>query len=307
MPLRIQSVMLVAIALGSTIGCEKDSRAPRFQTADGGVSAPAGSLDMARSSAVTSAEAVAPGAPGQPSDAIRNSAIADSVSKPPSMIIRNGSASVQVDSLERAIAAVQQVAAANGGFVGNTSLSAGEYQVRSATLELKIPVARFDAALNGLKPIGTVESVSTTAEDVGEEFVDVTARSANAKRLETRLIDLLATRTGKLEDVLAVERELARVREEIERYEGRLRFLKTRVAMSTLSVTVHERAPLVSANPGQNVILDAFKNAWRNFVKFVAGGISLLGVLIPMAAIIVAALMLWRRLRGRYTTPRSKE
>lgn len=301
---RLRSALFVAGSLAGAISCQKDSPNSPFQAADGAEAAPAGSFAMERSAIVSSKNA--PTASGSADSTATGAAITDSAPKPPSMIIRNGSASVQVDSLERAVAAVQQLATAYGGFVGNTSLSAGEYQVRSATLELKIPVARFDAALNGLAPIGKVESVSTTAEDVGEEFVDVTARAANAKRLEDRLVDLLATRTGKLEDVLAVERELARVREEIERYEGRLRFLKTRVAMSTLTITVHERAPLVSATPGQNVILEAFKNAWRNFVGFVAGGISLLGIIIPLGALVVAAFFVWRRLRGRGAPPTPK-
>ncbi len=301
---RLCSALCVAVSLASAVGCGNDAQRSPFQAADSAVAAPAGNFAMERSALVSSKDASAPS--GSPQATTASAAITDSAPKPPSMIIRNGSASVQVDSLERAVAAVQQLATAYGGFVGNTSLSAGEYQVRSATLELKIPVARFDAALNGLAPIGKVESVSTTAEDVGEEFVDVTARAANAKRLEDRLVDLLATRTGKLEDVLAVERELARVREEIERYEGRLRFLKTRVAMSTLTITVHERAPLVSATPGQNVILEAFKNAWRNFVGFVAGGISLLGIIIPLGALVVAAFFVWRRVRGRGAPPTPK-
>ena len=60
---------------------------------------------------------------------------------------------------------------------------------------------------------------------------------ATARRLEERLVALLATRTGRLEDVLAVERELARVREESERDQGRLRYLGRCVATSSLSVT----------------------------------------------------------------------
>src|SRR5207237_684198 len=81
--------------------------------------------------------------------------------------------------------------------------------------------------------IGKLESVNVNAEDVGEEFTDVTARMGNARRLESRLIDLLATRTGKLKDVLDVEQELARVREEIDRYEGRLRYLRAHAVLST--------------------------------------------------------------------------
>jgi hypothetical protein len=215
----------------------------------------------------------------------------------PSMIIRDGAVSVRVDSLEPAIAAVQAMATSLGGYVGNTQMYAGARQTRSATLELKIPAARFDAALAGLEPLGQVESVSSTAQDVGEEFVDVSARVANSQRLEDRLVTLLATRAGKLEDVLAVERELARVREEIERYTGRLRYLRSRVSISTLTVTVHEPAPIISGSGVDNVMTTAFKNAWRNFVGFVAGFISLLGVIVPSVVLLVLALLAWRRLR----------
>jgi Domain of unknown function (DUF4349) len=183
--------------------------------------------------------------------------------------------------------------------VANSSISGGRDQVRSATLELKIPAARYDQAVGGLGGIGKVEAVNTNVEDVGEEYVDITARLTNAKRLEERLVTLLATRTGRLEDVLAVERELARVRGEIERYEGRMRFLRTRAAVSTLSVTVHEPMPLLGQNPGDNPIAAAVKAAWRNFVAFIAWMIASLGVLIPVGAIL--ALVWWyvRRRRAR--------
>jgi hypothetical protein len=166
-------------------------------------------------------------------------------------------------------------------------------------LELKIPAQRFDQAINGLGTLGKVESVNATAEDVGEEFVDVTARVNNAKRLEERLIDLLANRTGRLQDVLSVERELARVREEIERYEGRLRYLKSRVAVSTLSVNLHEPLPILGQSPGQNPIAEAIRKAWRNFVGFIAAGIASLGVLIPVAVLVLAGWVIYKRLRKR--------
>ena len=225
----------------------------------------------------------------------------------PSMIIRTGHASLEVDSLESAIAQVRRLAERVGGYVANSSTQTGRDQVRSATLELKIPAARFDEAAGGLDSIGKVEAVNVSAEDVGEEFVDLTARVTNARRLEERLITLLATRTGKLEDVLAVERELARVREEIERYDGRLRFLRTRVAVSTLSVTVHEPAPIVGGSPGANPILDAVRAAWRNFVHFIAALIASLGVLIPVAVLAVLAWLVIRRWLPRRRPPVREE
>ena len=130
----------------------------------------------------------------------------------PSMVIRTGQASVEVDSLEPAVALIRALAGRVGGYVANTAMQTGRGQLRAATLELKIPADRFDEALAGLPPIGKLESVDVNAQDVGEEFVDVTARMTNSRRLEARLIDLLAARTGKLKDVLDVEQARARAR-----------------------------------------------------------------------------------------------
>jgi len=212
-----------------------------------------------------------------------------------SMVIRNGYAGIEVDSLDVAINRVRVLAARVGGYVANTSVQGGRDQLRSATLEVKVPADRFDEALGGLAPIGKVESVNVTAQDVGEEYVDIAARVENAHRLESRLISLLANRTGKLQDVLSVERELARVREEIERYEGRLRYLRTRVATSTLSIAVHERSPIIVPVAGDGPITVAFRQAWRNFVGFIAALISSLGVLVPLGALVFVGWLGLRR------------
>jgi hypothetical protein len=218
------------------------------------------------------------------------------------MVIRNATASIKVDSLEPAVAALRALAARVGGFVANTGVQTGEGQLRSATIEVKIPATRFDEALAGLKPIGKLESANVEADDVGEEYVDVTARMDNSRRLERRLIDLLATRTGKLKDVLDVEQSLARVREEIERYEGRLRYLRAHTAMSTLTVYVHEPLPVVGS-AGTSVMGEAFKQAWRNFVTFLAVLVQSLGVLIPIGVLAAAAWFATRRWRVARALP----
>ena len=100
--------------------------------------------------------------------------------------------------------------------------------------------------------------MQVSTEDVGEQFTDIAARVTNARRLEERLIDLLAHRPGKLQDILAVERELARVREEIERYEGRLRYLKARAATSRMTLSIHEPVPVIETT-GQSPLVDAVR------------------------------------------------
>jgi hypothetical protein len=198
------------------------------------------------------------------------------------MLVRTGRAVLQVDSLEEGIARVRALARHVGGIVGNTTITAGTEETRRAEMELRIPSANFDDAVGGLSPIGRVQSVNVGAEDVGEEYTDVSARVANARRLEARLLDLLSNRTGRLEEILNLEREVARVREEIERYEGRLRYLRTRASVSVLTLTLHEPQTVIGGPPGERPIRDAFLTAWRTFVGLIAGFIASLGVLIPL-------------------------
>lgn len=215
------------------------------------------------------------------------------------MIIRSGTASIQVDTLEAAISRVRALAVRVGGYLANSDIQAVEGGIRSATIEIKVPAERFDELVTGLDPLGRLEHVNVSAQDVGEEFTDVTARVANGRRLEQRLIELIASRTGKLSDVLEIERELARVREEIERMEGRLRYLEAHAAVSSLSLRIHEPAPLVGDEGSIAVLAEAFRQAWRNSVAFAASAIAAMGVLLPVALLAILGLLgvrrAWRR------------
>jgi hypothetical protein len=215
------------------------------------------------------------------------------------MIIRTGQASIEVDSLETSMAELRRIVQRSGGFVADASIQSGKNQLRTATLQVKVPAARFDDLTQALEPLGKLQFVNVAAEDVSEEYVDLTARVANGRKLEDRLIELLRTRTGRLQDVLSVERELARVREEIERMEGRLRFLKTSTSLSTLSVSLYEPAPIVASHPGRSVIGEAFKTAWRNFVGLMAGVIASLGIVVPVVILAWGALIVGKRYKRR--------
>jgi hypothetical protein len=202
--------------------------------------------------------------------------------RPGAMLVRTATITIRVDSLERAIERARALARQMGGVLGGAEISTGEQSQRSASLELRIPSDRFDEALTGVSPLGTVEHSTTGAEDVGEEFVDMGARVVNGHRIEERLLNLLATRAGKLSDVLMLERELARVRGEIERAEGRRRYLGRRAAMSTITLALHEPLPILQRDPGEHPIRDAVVAMWRNFTGLVAFGVASLGYVVPL-------------------------
>ena len=218
------------------------------------------------------------------------------------MLIRTGNASIEVRALEPAIDQVRALAGRLSGFVANTSIQAGDERLRSASIELRIPNDRFDAAVSGLNGLGKLETVQVATEDVGEQYTDIAARVTNAHRLEDRLIDVLARRPGKLQDILAVERELARVREEIERYEGRLRYLKARAETSRLTLSVHEPVPVLEKT-GESPLVDAVRQAWSRFLGLVTLAIGWSGVVIPVGLIASGAWWSMRRRRRGLPQP----
>jgi len=274
--------------------------------------------DEAKSERLQMANEAAPSAPQAPSAVMARRAVAGtavahsdvslgmpipSIDPTGAMLVRHGQASIEVKGVDDALTRMRQTAAQFGGFVANTALRTGEDEERSATLQLRVPSAQFDGAVAALSQLGKVESVNVSAEDVGEEYVDLGARLANARRVEARLAELLATRTGKLSDVLTVEQELARVRQEAERYEARMRWLERRATLSSLDVSIHEKLPLIDSPSGRGPILEAFAEAWERMVSFVAWLIAMLGILVPLGVLLLVGTLVVRRIIRGGTPP----
>ena len=268
---------------------------------------------LASPAAIATDEAIAPQAsPNAPATNVREARADRSFTSPlppsgvdPSgaMLVRHGQATVEVKHVEDAVAKVRQTAAQFGGFVANTSLKGGRDEQRAATLEIRVPTGQFDALVAALGGLGKVESVSATAEDVADEYVDLGARVANARRVEARLVEMLASRTGKLSEVLTVEQELRRVREEIERYDARLKWLERRTALSALDVSMHEPLPLIERQPGPGPLAEAFAEAWARAIGVLAWCIAMLGVLVPLLAIGLGVAVVARRVLRPGTPP----
>ena len=151
-------------------------------------------------------------------------------------VISTGFVNIEVETIAPAVSAVQQVAESLGGFVENSSLEGDEDQ-GFANLTIRVPQDQFFEALERIRRLGEVRSESLSAQDVTEQFIDLEARLNSALRAEESLLTLLG-RAADINDVLSIERELTRIRSEIERLQGQLNFLERRVALATLSVSL---------------------------------------------------------------------
>ena len=176
-------------------------------------------------------------------------------------LIRTGDISVTVDDYEPFRAALDERLEELGGFVSDANLDHYSGRVSWATLTVRVSSSQFDELVSWTESQVEVSSLNVATQDVTEEWVDIRSRIDNWKATEKRLLEILDDRTADLGDVLAVERELARVREEIERAEGRLRVLADQVALATLSIHVSVRNPYQPAvdPPGfGQIVADTF-------------------------------------------------
>ncbi len=177
-----------------------------------------------------------------------------------------------------------------GGYVANASLDRSSGEARSGSWTVRVPVKKYGDFLTSLDGVGFVESRTQNSEDVTMEYVDVEARIANLKRLEERFIALLNERTGKLEDVLKVEQELARVRGDIEQAEGRLRYLTNKTDYSTVTISLREQKNYVP--PRAPSFGERIATTWSHSLEGLqqAGELAVLAIVAIAPWAVVAAI-----------------
>ncbi len=152
------------------------------------------------------------------------------------MVIHSGNISISVDDVPATVDQVRVIAESSGGFVEQLSRT-GEGSDQFATLTIRVPRDQFFTILDRIGALGEVRDEFVSSDDVTEQFIDLEARLRSATHEEARLVELLGS-AETVADLLVIERELGRVRTEIERLQGRLNFLSSRVELSTITVSL---------------------------------------------------------------------
>jgi len=217
-------------------------------------------------------------------------------------IITTGEIAVDVRDVAAAARQLEALVTGAGGWIANRESGADGDGRRTASFVVRVPAARFDAIYDRLAALGDVTHDAKQTQDVGKTFVDLEARRRNLQREEAVIAGLFA-RNGRIADVLEVERELARVRGEIEQAEGELRYLGNQESYSTLTITL---APLRPAIQRRVETWDlayhatratrALLGAMRTVTTVLLYGAIVVG---PFALVIAAAAWAVRRARRR--------
>jgi len=205
------------------------------ETAFSAAQAPAGGLGpLFAAHQAPNAEPAKGGEKKQPEPAVKPDA------PPARKIIYTGNVDLVVPDLDAATQKLEKLVEEHRGFVSHSDVHGTKGERRTATWTIRVPVEEYQAVKEALPKLGEMISIRTDSQDISEEYYDLEARLKNKQVEEKRLLEHLQKSTGKLEEILAVEKELSRVREEIERFQGRLNKLSNLASLTTITVTVQE-------------------------------------------------------------------
>jgi hypothetical protein len=218
------------------------------------------------------------------------------------MIVQTAKISVVAKNYDEASAAIEKLAIARGGYLEKLESQSRINDARRLSAAMRIPTTQMGAFLADVRKLGHVEEESQSNEEVSAEYVDLQARLRSAQATERRLIELLGTRTGRLEDVLDAERELARVREEIESMQGQSALLVHRVSYATVQVQLSEEyhEKLQSSGPTGTKLRNALVEGLQNLQDGVVGLLIFLlnyglSILFWLAIVPVPVWLVWKR------------
>ncbi len=231
-------------------------------------------------------------------------------------IIRTLGIRLQVEEVEPAVESVRDAVEAAGGSVTAVQVSSDESPIYryeaggtfadgtplKGYITARIPPAELDTFVDAVADLGTVLRQAEDESDVTQEHVDISARLDNLRVQEERLRELF-DRGEEIEDLLAVERELARVRGDIESFEARLAFIERQAAMATVTVELVGRQPVVAPAGEDWGFYSAIRTGIRGLVHTINGIVIFTLSALPL---IVIALVAWLVIRAILRARRSR-
>ena len=295
--------VILLVAFGQPRRMSRDENVSRFML--GGTPSAVASQEGARPNSRGFAEAEATRARSVQQVGRSQGQTSAAVTTPGAHVIRTAMLHVISKDFDASRAMLDRIVASAGGMLGDVTVTGARTEVRSLKATVRVPVAQFDKMLAGLKGLGDVVNEAMSADDVTEQVIDLEARLVNARNTEQRMKELLRTRTGKLTEVLEAEREVSRVREEIERLDAQRKNIASKVEYGTISLTMEEPpkssitlGPLPLSLRLRNAFVDGFRAAFESAVGMLlfllqAGPFAILWLLV----LGIPIRFFWRRYR----------
>lgn len=217
-----------------------------------------------------------------------------SVAPPPDLkVIRNGTIKLESGDFQETHRVVSSVGRHFGGYISEESLDE-EGQKGLYSITIRLPSRYFEDMIDGIgEQVGPFLEKKITTQDVTEEFLDLESRIKNKKMMEQRFLKLLE-KTGSVEEMLRVEKEIGSVRQDIERMQGRLNYLTNKSSLSTLTVQVvapvEEIIEVAEEDSFFSELGDAFMIGWNGLLLLFLG----LATIWPLLLCLIFAALFFR-------------
>jgi anti-sigma factor RsiW len=156
-------------------------------------------------------------------------------------LIRNATVELEIVSFDNAVQKITAFANEEHGYVATTDSEKQANGKLRGQVVVKVLPETLDRFLQKIRSLGELKNQTLGTEDVTKAYFDTDARLKNAHVMEQRLIDMLKAKTGKVSDLLRVEKELGRVREEIEKMQGELKYWDSQVQFATVTISLAEK------------------------------------------------------------------
>jgi hypothetical protein len=156
-------------------------------------------------------------------------------------LIRNANIQLEIVSFDDAVQKITAFANEERGYVATTNSQKQANGKLRGQMIVKVLPENLDRFLQKIRGLGELKNQTLGTEDVTKAYFDTDARLKNARVMEERLIEMLKTKTGKVSDLLQVEKELGRVREDIEKMQGELKYWDSQVQFATVTISLAEK------------------------------------------------------------------
>lgn len=224
------------------------------------------------------------------------------------MVIYNASLNMEVKKLTEVQKKVSQLVNQTGGYIVQQNIYQNDEERQESSLTARIPQEHFQSFLEKVKKLGIkIKDENISGEDVTEEYVDLNSRLKSKKLVEKRLTQFM-NKAKDTKTLLQISNELAKVQEEIETIEGKIKYIENQTSLSTVTITLIENKVVV---PGlENDKLNTWektKKQFMNSINFIISFFSGLFIFIigyfPVILIlgIIGAIItiVWKRMKKK--------
>lgn len=219
------------------------------------------------------------------------------------LVIKTGRLSLLVADVRKSAEEISRLAEDKGGFVLSADIrkTKPESEKLVGLVRIKVPSEEFNQVFSRIKELGLkVTSENVSGQDVTEEYTDLQSRLRNLEAAEAQLLELMK-RAGEVTEILEVQKELVRTRDQIERTKGRIEFLEKSAAMATITInlaTEEEELPIVEEGWRPRKVARASLRSLVSFWQRISNLIIWLVIFLSPFIIVGFLVWIWRKVRG---------